>query len=288
MNKAGTGEQPVAAEEWAGEAGQRWLANLDGLERMIEPIGVALLARAAYRRGERVVDIGCGGGWTTRQIAKAVGDGGAVLGLDISPDLVRVATERAEAAGLRNIRFEVGDAASAIPADAPFERLFSRFGCMFFADPYGAFANLRRMIRDGGRLDIVVWASAQENRWVAALMEVLMKHIELPVPVPRAPGPFALAEVDYVRDLLTRGGFADPRIEPWNGLQYIGGPGCDPPSATEFVLKNLHIGNLVRDADPRTMAAVKADLTAMFAAHQSASGVALPARAWMVTAAASA
>src|SRR3546814_4587898 len=103
---------------------------------MIEPIGEALLARAAYAAGERVVDIGCGGGWTTRRIAAAVGNTGLALGLDLSPDLVAAASERARRTGLANIRFFQGDAATALPEQAPFARLLLPLGQMFFPHTY--------------------------------------------------------------------------------------------------------------------------------------------------------
>src|SRR3546814_1822119 len=88
----------------------------------------------------------------------AVGNTGWGLGLVLSPDLVAAASERARRTGLANIRFVQGDAATAMPEEAPFDRLFSRFGTMFFPKPYRAFANLRRMLRAGGRLDSAVWA----------------------------------------------------------------------------------------------------------------------------------
>src|SRR3546814_13706510 len=123
---------------------------------MIEPIGEALLARASYAAGERVVDIGCGGGWTTRRIAAAVGNTGLALGLDLSPDLVAAASERARRTGLANIRFAQRAAAPAMPVDTPFARLLSRFGTLFFPTPYRAFLNLRRMMRAGGRVHLYV------------------------------------------------------------------------------------------------------------------------------------
>src|SRR3546814_3808202 len=112
MNNSGGNSEALAAHDWAGEAGARWLGQLDRFESMIEPIGEALLARAAYAAGERVVDIGCGGGWTTRRIADAVGNTGLALGIDLSLDLVAAASERARRTGLANIRFVQGDARS--------------------------------------------------------------------------------------------------------------------------------------------------------------------------------
>ena len=212
MDDAGENLDGFAAHDWAGQAGTRWLAQLDRFESMIEPIGKALLAQAAYTASETVVDIGCGGGWTTRQIAAAVGNTGFAFGLDISPDLVAAASDRATRSGLANIRFEQGDAACVMPEDAPFDRLFSRFGAMFFSEPYPAFANLRRMLREGGRLDIAVWAPIDENPWQRCIMGIIKEHIDLPTPQPRAPGPFALGDQDYVIDLLQSAGFCGHQL----------------------------------------------------------------------------
>ncbi len=280
-------QQTLTADQWAGESGKRWLSELTRLEKMIEPIGNALIERANYRPGERVVDIGCGGGWTTRQIAVAVGTGGVAVGLDISADLTSFAAKQAEETGLTNVRFEVGDAARAIPAEAPFDRLFSRFGCMFFPEPYPAFANLGRMVRKGGGLDIAVWAPARENQWNSEMMAVVKRHIDLPPPAPRAPGPYAMGEMDYVRDLLTQGGFGDVDIDVWSGLQYIGGPGSSPEQAKDFMLDATHIGNIVRAADETTISAVHAGLIDMFTNHMTPNGVALDAKALLISAVAS-
>ena len=143
-------EQGVkTAEDWAGDTGRNWLANLDRFETMIAPIGTALLDQAAYRPGEHVIDIGCGGGATTIAIAQSVTPGGAVTGLDISEELIRACSVRATKAKRDDICFICADAATACVPAVPFDRLFSRFGSMFFADPHGAFRNLRRMVRVG-------------------------------------------------------------------------------------------------------------------------------------------
>ncbi|OYX63291.1 MAG: SAM-dependent methyltransferase [Sphingomonadales bacterium 32-64-17] len=284
MNHAGENTDGLAAHDWAGEAGTRWLAQLDRFESMIAPVGDALLAQAAYAAGERVVDIGCGGGWTTRRIGVAVGDTGSALGLDISADLVAAAADRARQAALANIRFEQGDAASFMPGDAPFDRLFSRFGTMFFHDPYAAFANMRAMLRGGGRLDIAVWAPAAENPWTMSVMGAIGEHIDLPPPQPRAPGPFALGEQDYLAELLQSAGFSDIEIDTWLGDQRIGGPGSDPESAARFVLDGMHIGDLVRPAGEEVRAAVHQSLVDIFERHCDQNGVRMGAKAWLVRA----
>lgn len=284
MDDAGENTEGLAAHDWAGEAGTRWLAQLDRFESMIEPIGKALLDQAAYTASETVVDVGCGGGWTTRQIAAMVGNTGFALGLDISSDLVTAASERAQCAGLANIRFEQGDAATAMPGEAPFDRLFSRFGSMFFPEPYSAFANLRRMLRDSGRLDIAVWAPIDENPWQRSIMGIIEEHIDLPTPQPRAPGPFALGEQDYVIDLLQSAGFSEIRIDAWIGDQRIGGAGSDPESAADFVLDGMHIGDLVRPSGVEALVAIRKSLVEMFERNRDADGVCMGAKAWLVSA----
>ena len=284
MDDARDSTEGLAAHDWAGAAGARWLAQLDRFESMIEPIGKALLAQAAYAAGERVVDVGCGGGWTTRQIAAAISDTGFALGLDISPVLVAAAGERAARAGLSNVRFEQGDAATAMPNEAPFDRLFSRFGSMFFSDPYPAFANLRRMLRDGGRLDIAVWAPVADNPWQRSVMSVIGEHIDLPAPQPRAPGPFALGEQDYVVDLLQSAGFTDVEFDAWTGDQRIGGPGSDPESAARFVLNGMHIGDLVRPKGEEIRAAIHEGLVELFERNRDGDGVRMGAKAWLISA----
>src|SRR3546814_15790561 len=96
MTEAGRDKGGLAAHDWAGDAGARWLAQLDRFESMIEPVGQALLAQAGYAPGELVVDVGCGGGWTTMQIAAAGGDSGRAIGLDQSPAPDAATNDRCE------------------------------------------------------------------------------------------------------------------------------------------------------------------------------------------------
>jgi ubiquinone/menaquinone biosynthesis C-methylase UbiE len=157
------GSGATVIDDWAGARGQRWLRDVDVMEAMLAPIGSAALDHAAHAAGERVLDIGCGGGWTTRQIGAAVGPTGLALGLDISAELVDEAGRRA--AAIPQVRFEAGDAAELVPAGGPFDRLFSRFGVMFFADPTAAFRHMGSQLKPGARLDLAVWANPQWNRW---------------------------------------------------------------------------------------------------------------------------
>jgi SAM-dependent methyltransferase len=275
----------IPAEDWAGEMGAKWLANLDRFEGMIAPIGEALLAQAAYQPGERVLDLGCGGGATTRAIAAQVAPSGEAVGLDISPDLTGAASARAEAAKLANCRLICGDAATTTPDGAPFDRLFSRFGSMFFADPIPAFANLHRQLRQGAKVDLAVWGPPRENAWMMGVMSVVRQHIEIPPAVLRAPGPFAFEDTEYLRAVLTGGGFSGIEIAPYEGKQALGGPGTGPVEAADFVLDSMAVGRALAEHGDKVQAAAREDLIALFGEHhEPGKGVMMGCKAWLVRA----
>ena len=210
-------------EDWAGEMGARWLANLDRFEGMLAPIGQALLDRADFVPGQRVLDIGSGGGTTTLAIANAVAPDGIALGIDISPDLVGAAMRRAEAAGMRNASFLRADASTVTFDTPPFDRLFSRFGSMFFEQPVAAFSHLRSLLKGGAGVDLAVWGPPRENAWMMEMMGVLRANVEVAQAVPRAPGPFAFEDLDYLNEVLLGAGFTGIEIDAYEGLQPIGG-----------------------------------------------------------------
>jgi len=282
---AGTATEPLKGEDWAGEMGERWLAHLDRFEAMIAPIGDALLARAAHAPGERVIDLGPGGGATTRAIARSVAPGGEVLGIDISPDLVAEAQRRADREGIANARFLCADAAGVTLDEEPFDRLFSRFGSMFFERPVPAFANLRRLLKPGARIDLAVWGPPRENLWMMEMIGVVREHVEVPRAEPRAPGPFAFEDLDYLREVLTGAGFSGIEVDAHEGRQAIGGPDATPAQALDVVLSSMGVGRVVAEQDEPVREAIRRDLLALFERRfVPEEGVLMAAKAWLVTA----
>ncbi len=277
--------EALKGEDWAGEMGAKWLANLERFEGMIEPIGEALLKQAEFQPGERVLDIGCGGGGTTIAIAKAVAPSGDVLGVDISPDLTTASTQRATDAGVRNIRFMCADAASVQLAGAPYDRLFSRFGSMFFSEPHDAFANLASLLRPGARIDLAVWAAPRDNLWMMEMMAIVRRFVAAPPAIPRAPGPFAFEDLDYLREVLAAGGFSEPNIVSYEGLQPVGGVNATPHEAASFVLSSMAAGRLLDEQGPDVRAAAEFELIELFKAHRvEGQGVMMQGKAWLVSA----
>lgn len=272
-------------DDWAGEMGQRWLANLKDFENTIAPIGKALLDHAGFQPGERVLDIGFGGGATSFDIAKAVGPAGEVVGIDISPELVAEATRRAQAEGVTNVRFICADAAAVTLADGPYDRLTSRFGVMFFPDPVAAFVNLRGLLRPGGRMDLAVWGPPPANHWMLDGVLVAREHIELPPYEPRTPGPFAFEEQDYVREILDAAGFRDVAITPGQGLLPLGGTRATPREAQLFATNAMAFGRILLDYPAEVQAIVAEKLVALYERHyRMGEGVMMDYAIWLVTA----
>tara|TARA_R100001244_G_scaffold6593_1_gene7773 strand:- start:29555 stop:30430 length:876 start_codon:yes stop_codon:yes gene_type:complete len=277
--------EELKPEDWAGEMGLKWLASLSLFEEMIAPIGDALLGRADYHDGETVIDLGCGGGATTLAISRNVAPSGKVMGVDISPDLVAAAQQRAEQSGATNIGFTCADASTVSLADAPYDRLFSRFGSMFFEDPVSAFSHLHSLLRKGGRIDLAVWGPPRDNLWMMEMMGVVRNHVEVPPAVPRAPGPFAFEDLEYLGEIMVGSGFSEVKVETYDGLQPVGGVGATPEKAVEFAFASLAVGRLLNDKGEATREAAGRELADVFARHHiPGKGVMMQGKAWLVSA----
>src|SRR6266550_4687334 len=193
--------------EWNGALGQRWVAMQQEIDRIVVPFGDAALKAAAPQPGERVIDIGCGCGDTSIEIARIVGAAGAVLGIDVSQPMLEVARSSGALAKCAHLTFRDGDASEAeLPTNT--DLLFSRFGVMFFSQPAQAFSHLRQSLRPGGRCVFVCWRAPRDNAWAMTPLSAARTAMGVtPTPAdPNAPGPFAFADADRVRALLSGAG----------------------------------------------------------------------------------
>jgi SAM-dependent methyltransferase len=199
---------------WSGEGGRRWLAGEPFVERAIGRFGAAALAAAAPRPGERALDVGCGTGGTSAELARAVGATGAVVGIDVSPLLLAEARRRANAAGTGHAAFLEADAQTHPFAPGQFDLVFSRFGVMFFPDPAAAFANIRGGARTAGRMVFVCWRRLEDNPWAAIPFAAAKPHLPaLPAPGPEDPGPYSFGDSGRVRRILDAAGWCDISFE---------------------------------------------------------------------------
>jgi SAM-dependent methyltransferase len=283
-------EGPNATEalNWNELAGKTWALMHTRLDRQLAPVGRAAMERAGFKLGEQVLDVGCGCGETSMEIARAVSPGGRVVGADISALLLGIAREQAKAAGLANLEFQEVDAQVHAFPPAAFDVLFSRFGVMFFADPTAAFANLRRALKPDGRLAFACWRAPQENPWMLLPMQLaapILPPGEAPAsaPDPEAPGPFAFANADRVRRILAGAGFSSIEIEPLD-LE-LGQDSLD--DAVNLAIRIGPLGATLRQLGPgeTLKAKVEAALREGLRPHLRADGVlALAGAVWIVSA----
>ena len=266
-------------EFWNSSGADRWVRHQEIMDRSLEPYGQAVLQAARPHKGERVVDVGCGCGWTSLEAAEAVGAGGAVLGVDVSAPMLDRARQRAKARGLSHATFTVADA-SAHPFEGHFDLLMSRFGVMFFGDPTAAFANLRRALRPGGRLAFACWAPVAENQWFRVAMAAAGTVVPLPEPTPPgAPGPFAFADPERVQGILQGAGFADVSIEAFSP-DFMLGP--DLETAATHGVETGPVTRVLGGVDAATIARVRTALRDALKPYVGPSGVALPSKTWIV------
>jgi SAM-dependent methyltransferase len=177
-------------------------------EKLTEAVSPYVLESVGASVGQRVCDVGCGGGLLTIALAAAVAPTGDVVGLDLSSPLLQVARDRAGAAGRDNVRFVQMDVQTGSGEPGPFDIVVSQFGVMFFDEPTTAFAAIRRRLERGGRFVFVCWQDVEHNPWhLRSALRALLRHPLTPPPGKSPVGPFVLGDDEYVRDLLAAAGF---------------------------------------------------------------------------------
>jgi SAM-dependent methyltransferase len=264
---------------WDGDEGAYWAAHADRFDRAVAPHHDRLMAAAAISAGERVLDIGCGTGQTTRDAARAASPGGTALGVDLSSGMLDVARARAADDGLDNVAFAQVDA-QVHPFDpASFDVAISRTGAMFFGEPVVAFTNVARALRPGGRMALVAWQSFADNEWIREITGALTGGRPLPPPPPDAPGPFSLADPARVHALLDAAGFVDVDLTGVSAPEWFG---VDADDAHAFVLGLT--GWMLRDADDDTRGRAVDALRSTMRAHEGPDGVTFASAAWVITA----
>src|SRR4051794_3138693 len=178
------------AKAWDGDEGEYWATHSEWFDRSIESYHRSFLDAAAIAPTDRVLDIGCGTGQTTRDAARRAASG-AALGIDLSSRMIEVARQQATNEGVDNVTFEQVDA-QVHPFDAgSFDVAISRTGAMFFGDMGAAFANIARAIRRDGRLALLTWQPLPANEWIREISMAMAAGRPLPAPPPDAPGPFS-------------------------------------------------------------------------------------------------
>jgi SAM-dependent methyltransferase len=266
------------ARAWDGAEGAYWAEHAQRFDRSLAGYHENFMAAAAIAPGDRVLDIGCGTGETTRHAARTARDGSA-LGVDLSARMVELARTLAADRGIDNVEFEQGDAQIHDFQPESFDAVISRTGTMFFGDPSAAFDNIAGALRPGGRLTMLVWQGPEANEWIRSLTGALAAGRALPAPPPAAPGPFSLAAPARLDELLTATGFTGIDVEAAHAAMWFG---SNADEAHAFVLGML--GWMLNGLDDSTRTRAVDDLRDTLVAHESIAGILFDSAAWLVRA----
>jgi SAM-dependent methyltransferase len=268
-------------EYWNAAAGDTWARLQELLDRQIAPLGHEALRALAPVHGEHVIDIGCGCGETSLDLAVRVGATGRVVGADISKPMLSVARRRPLPPGVARPEFREVDAQAGDLGLRIFDAAYSRFGVMFFSDPVAAFANIRASMKEGGRLAFVCWRGLAENGWMREPLEAASPFLPPSAPPdPTAPGPFALADAGRLRAILADAGFESVSVDPFDTR--IGAGNLE--QALKLALRVGPLGSAIRE-HPDLQFKVTDAVREALSRHMTANSVLMPAAVWIVDAA---
>lgn len=265
---------------WNGDAAQRWLKRQEETDNMLAAAQDAALALAAPRPGEHVLDIGCGCGGSTIELAKLVGREGRVVGLDISEAMLERA--RGRTSRLSQVETLCADAAKhRFPAES-FDLMFSRFGVMFFGDPVAAFAHLRMALKPSGRMVFVCWRPFPDNPWMSVPYNAATRHVPRPPrPGLEDPGPFSFADRERVTRILTQAGYAAPSFTPFDFMADIAsGAGLD--AAVDSAATIGATAGALKDQPDELRARALAEVRAELSKIEKDGRIPLGAAVWVV------
>jgi SAM-dependent methyltransferase len=267
------------AEAWNGYEGQYWADHPQHWDAVAGGLNDPIFAAASIGSPDRVLDVACGNGQTTR-LAACLASGGHALGVDLSGPMVRRARALAQAEGVGNVRFEQGDAQVYAFPRGEFDVAISRGGLTFFADPVAAFANIATALRPGGRLVFVCLQEIAKQEWFTLLTSAVLGRVPTPNPAdPYAPGMFSLTDPERIRTVLSRAGLTGVTVTPID-VPMVFGP--DASTAAEMHLGSGPVRHHLRDADTTTRTGALQALTAALRPFEQPGGVRLRGTYWLV------
>ncbi len=271
------------ADFWAARASS-WMSLESHHEAVIGPAGRMAMDRLDPSAGQHIVDLGCGTGQTTLELAGRVAPGGRAVGVDIAAVLLDRAREHAADAGIANIEFQHADVQSSDLGAARFDGAFSRFGVMFFADPVAAFTNVHRTLRPGAVLSFVCWQPVTSNDWmlVPAQAAVSVLGTAPEMPAPDVPGPFSLSDQNRVRIILDSAGFHNIDIKAHDDLMRT--PAKRIPESADSALRVGAVQRMLEGVDPETVQRVRAAIEEAMRARLHDGEVALSRSIFLVRA----
>ena len=262
---------------WNGSSGCAWVEEQAILDHVNRPFEKLLVTAVSGRMPGRVLDVGCGTGGTTLAIQRVLGARGRCVGVDISEPMIAGARARAEREGIA-AQFILADAQVHAFEPASFDMIVSRFGVMFFDDPVGAFANLRRASKEDAALCVIAWRGAAENPFMTTAERAAAPLLpEIPPREPNAPGQFAFADRRRVERILEASGWTEIHLEPVDVT-------CTLPERdmSTYFTRFGPLGRVLAGVDAQTRARVSAVVRPAFDAYVHGDEVRFDAACWMI------
>lgn len=269
---------------WSGKGGDIWVERQNAMDTMLSPLGEAALNKLNFNEEENVLDIGCGCGHTTLNIAKRIGPSGNVTGLDISEPMLKRAKESALEMSITNTSFKCVDVQTEDLGDQIYSAAFSRFGVMFFEDSIAAFKNINKSLISGGYLSFVCWQSPAVNPWQSLFIQEVKKFLDLPSPPPRSPGPFAFMESEYVSSILEESKFQDITIEGHEAEVNMFSGRSLSDSVKDYISINPVVTQMLKESSENQIAEIVNSGIEAFSPYYSEKGLIFPSATWLVTA----
>jgi SAM-dependent methyltransferase len=277
------------ADVWDDVRVQRWLAQAEGLDRQLAPVTAALFEAARLRPGDRVLDVGCGHGPTTRHAATRVGAGGAVTAVDVAEAMLRAGAAAGTPPGAAAIEWVQADVVAWEPAATGLgehHAVISRFGVMFFTDPVRAFANLRSATASDGRLAVATWAHRHRSQLfelplAAALPVLRARGVDVEVP-PADAAAFSLGTAERLTEVLGAAGWHDVAVVEHEVQMAVHG-GLDPAGAAQAGLDLGPTRVLMADQPDDLRADVAAAIAEVYGDHTDEHGHVTVTATFLVT-----
>lgn len=283
MNRSTAAAGQPGVEAWtrpARTAAEHQVRHADRMADELRLLGDRFRAAVDVGRHDRVLDVGCGTGESTRDAGR-IAVAGSVLGVDVSAPVLERARRLTEQAGLHNVSYLQADAQVHRFPPEHFDLCISRFGAMFFTDSVAAFTNIGRALRPGARLVLMVWQSRFRNEWYTMVRDAVGADAPMRTSDPGGDDPFALADPAATTTVLAEAGFAEVGVTEVREPVYYG---PDAATAYDFVTGMRHTEELLANSDAVTAGRARQRLRVALAQRDTGRGVYVGSRAWIVTA----
>jgi ubiquinone/menaquinone biosynthesis C-methylase UbiE len=180
-------------------------------------LSIRLIELAEIKSGSRVLDIATGIGEPAITVASQMGRTGYILAIDISPQMLFIAKQRAISLDLQNmIEFKEGDTETFNLPSATFDAALCRAGLMFLPNPNAGLSNIYQSLIKGGHFAAAVWGLPDKVPFISVVMNTIMQETNSKPPPPGTPGPFSLSDENSLKNSFSTSGFKDPNIEKVN------------------------------------------------------------------------